>query len=109
MTEHLRDTTKQEPKEETTEQRLAREAQAENLNRRTEGWEVIMATPEGRAVIWDIIAFRLYAIQPTYNINDAPEQTVGRAAVQSAGAQLMSYVAGKWPHYASLMYKENMI
>jgi len=106
MTDNERDETRTE---ETTEERLAREEIEAKRKRVSESWDKVMNTPEGRAVVFDILAVNLHAFHGTYHFHDTPEQTTAKAAVQTKGAELLAFVSTNWANLARLMNKENML
>ena len=92
---------------EATEIKIAKETAAARKKRVREAWEDTMRTPEGRAVVFDMLAQYLGGSRGTYSVGMQPHDIVANAAVQSQGAALVNFLVTEYPAYYRAMLQEN--
>lgn len=92
---------------EIEEIRVAKETKLARKKRTEEAWDACMKTPEGRAIIADVLARFLGGFRGTYSAGMQPHDIIANAAVQSQGAALTEYLARSFPAYYQAMLKEN--
>lgn len=92
--------------EETETIRVKRETDKQRAKRTAEAWAAALATAEGRAVVWDILA-RGGMIAASYTRGD-PMHTAYLSGKREFALELYKEIAAKYPARLHEMEKENM-
>lgn len=90
--------------------KATRETKSARQRRVKAAWEAVLATPEGRAVVWDLIAGTGILETPVvYDASGevAPLRTMIGVGKQEYGRKVMVEIGNDYPKMLNLMQQEN--
>jgi hypothetical protein len=86
--------------------KVRRETEAQKTARLRRAWDFICSTPEGRAVLWDIMA--MSGMSGTPLVPAMPDMTAANIGKADLGRELQTKVNSIGKQWALLMLKENI-